>query len=444
MSVPDKLGFQHRNPAHLTEPWRAKKEAERCLNCYDAPCIVGCPTRINIPQFIGRITTDNLSGAYETLIQENPLPAVCGLVCPTEYLCERRCVMAKLTGRPVEISALQYYVCTQAQTDEVWTTTRTKKTAVIGGGPAGIACALGLRRKGYSVDLYDLHTQAGGLLMYSIPNYRLPDRSVTAELSRIERSGIKFFLGASVDARSLAGFIDKYDAIFLGIGLSSGKELNTPGNDLDEVYSALDYLERMRRADRGECERPSLKGRVAVIGGGNVALDAACVAKRAGAQHVSVLYRRTSEQMPAWESEYQDALSLGVEFLWLTGVSEILGEDGKVNGVRTKKMRLLDAPDASGRKRFEVVPGAEDILDFDAVILAVGQALDFKGLSDLGILISEDGVVKVDPQTFQTSLPKVFAGGDVINGGTYVVQAVADGWKAADAIHNFLNGEGKS
>lgn len=444
MNGSDNPTFQRRNPIGLSEPWRARKEAERCLNCYDAPCIAGCPTRINIPEFIGRIKTDNLSGAYDTLIQQNPLPAICSLVCPTEYLCEGRCLVTKLTGRPVEIAALQHYVCTQAQTDEVWATTRKEKIAIIGAGPAGIACAVGLRRRGYAVDVYDQHELTGGLLMYSIPNYRLPDRFVNQELARLVQSGIQFHQGETVDAEKLDGIIASSEAVFLGIGLASGKDTNAPGNDLDGVFSALDYLDKMRRADRGECERPVLKGRVVVIGGGNVALDAACVSKRAEAKNITVLYRRTRELMPAWESEFQDALDLGVEFRWLTGVNEILGRDGSVKGVRTQKMRLLEAMDTSGRKRVEAVPGAEEVFDCEAVILAVGQALDFTGLSGLGIATNERGLVKVDPDTLQTSHPKVFAGGDAINGGTYVVQAVAHGWQAAKAIHQLISGERKS
>jgi dihydropyrimidine dehydrogenase (NAD+) subunit PreT len=444
MNGSENPGFQHRNPFYLSESWRAKVEAERCLNCFDAPCIAGCPTRINIPEFIGRIRSENLAGAYDTLIQKNPLPAICGLVCPTEYLCEGKCLASKLYGRPVEIAALQYYVCTKAQTDEVWKTTRTEKIAVVGGGPSGIACALRLRQNGYSVDVYDSHQLAGGLLMYSIPNYRLPDRSVSTELSRLERSGIRFHMGEAVDARMLESIIGSSEAVFLGIGMGSGKDLSTPGGDLEGVISALDYLEKMRRPARGDCERPMLKGQIVIVGGGNVALDAACVAARAGAEHVTVLYRRTREQMPAWESEYQDALRLGVEFRWLVGVNEILGKGGKVTGVRINKMRLMDSLDSSSRKRVEAIPGAEDSLDCEAAILAVGQALDFAGLSNMGIKISNEGLIQVDPKTFHTSHPKVFAGGDAINGGTYVVQAISEGWKAAEAIHQYINGDGKS
>ncbi len=441
MSLLEKPAAAGRNSASLVEPWRAKQEAERCLGCYDAPCISGCPTRINIPEFIGRIRTANLAGAYQTLIQQNPLPAVCGLVCPTEYLCEEKCVVKALSGKPVEIAALQYFVCTQAQVDEIWPTTRNERLAVIGAGPAGIACALSLRQNGYPVDLFDGHELPGGLMMYSIPNYRLPDQAVAAELARLKDSGIHFRLGELVDTESLREIISKYQAVFLGIGLSSAKDLNPQSSELEGVYSALDYLEKMRRAERGECERPALKGKVAVIGGGNVALDAACVAARGGAERVSVLYRRTCEQMPAWESEYQDALALGIEFHWLTGLNQILGDSGKITFLRLQKMRLMNDLDASGRQKVESIDGLIELLECDAVIMAVGQALDFDGLSELGIDTSEERLVQVNPATYQTSHPKVFAGGDAVNGGTYVVQAVADGRQAAEAIHRYLNGD---
>jgi NADPH-dependent glutamate synthase beta subunit-like oxidoreductase len=303
---------------------------------------------------------------------------------------------------------------------------------------------LGLRRLGYPVDLFDAHQKPGGLLTYSIPNYRLPDAAVARELTRMERAGIRFHQGEAVDAGRLRSLTTEYRAVYLGIGLSGSKELHTPGSQLKGVWSALDYLERMRKVGRGESQPPDLKERVVVVGGGNVALDAACVAASAGVRNVTLVYRRTRKEMPAWESEIQDALALGVEFRWLTDVDEILGEAGQTAAVRLHAMRLLSIQDSSGRLKVEPVPGSEDVLACDAVILAVGQALEFEGLAGLGIEIDDDGLIKTDPQTFQTSLPNVFAGGDAIRGGSYVVQAIADGMLAAQAIHHILGGEERS
>jgi dihydropyrimidine dehydrogenase (NAD+) subunit PreT len=424
----------------IQERWRAMREAGRCLGCYDPPCVAACPTHINVSQFIGRIRTENMAGAYETLVSANVLPAICGLVCPTEYLCEGACVLTQLAGHPVRIGDLQYFVCQEAQTYEVCLDQELARVAVLGGGPAGIACAVALRRMGYRVSLYDQHEHLGGLVTYSIPNYRLPDAAVAAEIIRFEQAGIEMHLGVRMDADKLGDFIEEYDALFLGIGLSTGASLNIPGLELEGVWSALDYLDAVRRAGRGEDLSPDLKGRVIVIGGGNVALDVAGVVAVEGATEVLILYRRTVKEMPAWESEYRDATVLGVQFQWLTAVSEIQGEHSRVTGVLTHKMKLI-GEDSAGRRAVQPIPGTEEVLPCDAVILAIGQALDFGGLEKLGIEVNPDGTLQVDPDTWQTTRPGVFAGGDAVRGSSYVVQAVADGMQAASAIGRYLAGE---
>jgi dihydropyrimidine dehydrogenase (NAD+) subunit PreT len=419
--------------------WRAMREAERCLGCYDPPCVTACPTHINVPKFIGRFRTENLAGAYETLASANVLPATCGLVCPVEHLCEGACVLTQLTGQPVRIGALQYFVCKEAQADEVCSGGKSARVAVLGGGPAGIACAVALRRLGYGVDLYDRHEHLGGLTTYSIPNYRLPDSAVSSEMMRFEQIGVKLHLGVRIDVEKLARMIEEYDALFLGIGLSTGISLELPGLELEGVWSALDYLDAARRAGRGEGPPPDLKGRVVVIGGGNVALDAAGVAATESSAEVLVLYRRTVVEMPAWQSEYRDAMALGVQFHWLTGVSEVRGERGRVTGLVTRKMELI-GEDATGRRGVQPIPGTEDFLACDAVIVAIGQMLDFEGLEKLGIEINADNTLRVDPISWQTTRQGVFAGGDVVRGSNYVVQAVADGMQAALAIDRYLAG----
>jgi NADPH-dependent glutamate synthase beta subunit-like oxidoreductase len=404
--------------------------------------MAACPTHINVPQFIGRIRTGNMAGAYATLVSSNVLPAICGLVCPTEYLCEGACVVTRLSGRPVNIGGLQYFVCREAQTDEVCPASKPGRLAVVGGGPAGLACAVTLRRLGYAVDLYDQHRRLGGLITYSIPNYRLPDSAVSAEMRRFEQAGIELHLGCRVDGDRLGKIIEAHAAVFLGVGLSSGGSLNIPGLELSGVWPALDYLAADRVAARGEGPAPDLKGRVVVVGGGNVALDAAGVAARQRAAEVLVLYRRTVHEMPAWESEYQDATLLGVQFRWLTAVREVVGEQGRVTGVRIQRMQLVEK-DESGRRGVQPVPGSETFLACDAVIVAVGQALDLDGLEKLGIAVNPDGTLWADPLTWQTTRPGVYAGGDAVRGGNYVVQAVADGTQAALAMDRYLAGEGQ-
>lgn len=430
---------QRHGEAPLDESWRALREAERCLGCFEAPCISSCPTHINVPQFIGRLRTGNLEGAYQTLISANVLPLVCGLVCPVEYICEGACVLTGLTGHPVQIAALQRYVSRQAQQDEVCVTRYRRRVAVIGAGPGGIACAVRLRQYGYPVDLFDEHDQPGGLASFSIPNYRLPDAELTRELERFEKTGFAFHAQTRIDQAKLEEIAAKYDAVYLGIGLSGGRSAGIPGMDLEGVWDALQYLEAVRRADRKEGAAPRLGKRVVVVGGGNVALDAASVAKVNGAEEVIVLYRRTRAEMPAWESEYFDAIHLDVRFEWLTGVSEIVGEGKKVKGVRTFKMALGDL-DASGRRSVSPVEGSEDRLNCDHVILSIGQALDFEGLDALGITVGKEGNISIDWQSWQTTRKGIFAGGDAVRGGAYVVQAIADGTQAARSIHQYLSG----
>jgi len=422
------------------ESWQAIREAERCLGCYDAPCAGACPTRIPVPQFIGRIRTGNLAGAYAALVSANALPAICGLVCPTEYLCEGACVLTKLAGRPVQIGALQYFACAAAQVGEELATTKAGRVAVIGGGPAGIGCALELRRQGYAVDLYDQHARLGGLISYAIPHHRLPDAAIEAELVRLEEAGIQMYLGARLDRTRLAEIFEKYDAVFLGVGLSAAQPLAIPGRGLSGVWPALDYLDAVRRAARGESKPAGLGlgSRVVVIGGGNVALDAASVAARAGAGEVIVLYRRTIAEMPAWRTEYQEAVALGVQFRWLSNVVEIIGQGDRVAGVRVQRMRLTE-PDASGRRGVAPNIGDEEIIPCDAALIAIGQALEGEDLRELGIEVTAAGVVRVAAESWQTSRAGVFAGGDAVRGGSYVVQAIADGMQAARSIGRYLS-----
>jgi len=348
-------------------------------------------------------------------------------------------VITRLEGRPVHIAALQYHVCRIAQTSlmppaEVSVSAR---VAVVGAGPAGLACATTLRSMGHAVDLFDRHPRPGGLMNHSIPNYRLPDSAVEAELARLEGAGLGMYLNTSIDSAALVDLLTRYDAVFMGIGLNAGAPLDVPGLQLDGVWPALDYLDAIRRALRNEGSAPALRGRVIVIGGGNVAVDAATVAAVEGADEVIVLYRRTIHEMPAWEEEYHNAASVGVQFRWLTAVTEILGEAGQVKGVRTQQMELTE-PDGTGCRSVRPIAGGESTLLCDHVIVAIGQVLQSEALHELDVQLTGTGTLKVDPETLQTSRPGLFAGGDAVHGGRYVVQAVADGTKAAYSIHRYL------
>lgn len=416
-------------------------EAGRCLYCYDPPCTQACPVHIDVPGFIKRIREDNLAGSCELLYQPNPFARVCGLACPTSDLCEGACVLPQIGQQAIRIGALQYFVTSSAGTPElVGNGGGSKKVAIIGGGPAGLSCATALRRVGREVTIFERRSKLGGLMSHMIPSHRLPPAVVDGDLRRFRSLHPHINLGEAVTEDRLADVVREFDAVFIGVGLGNSHQVGLPGSHLNGVMLATDFLERARR-EQGDSTVAPLGDTIAVIGGGNVALDGACVAVRQGAKRVIVLYRRTIAEMPGWRTEYEEAAYLGVEFRWKSGVEQILGEIGGVRGVRVAPMRRAEmGPDGRHTYVFDVQDSTYD-LRCDAVLLGLGQRIDPALPNRLGLAMEADGLITVSSNTFQSSNPKVFAGGEAISGGSTLAQSIAEGMAAGLAIHEWLGEE---
>ena len=409
----------------------ARTEAERCLYCFDAPCAHACPTGIDVPSFIRKIATNNLEGSARTILAANPLGGTCGAACPVERLCEEACVRVSL-DRPISIGRLQRYAIeSYAATGKPFFAPGADTgatAAVVGAGPAGLACAAELRRAGIGVTVYDGHLRAGGLGDHGIVPWRLPRETVATEVAEVERAGARFELGTLVgrDVDPLA-LVAAHDAVVVATGLGHARALGIPGEDIPGVVDALDLIgQAIDGAHRVEVGR-----RVGVIGGGSTAFDAAAAAVRLGAEEVTLFYRRGAAECPAYPHAIELARSLGITIRWLTAPTEIFG-DGSVWGAAFETMRLGE-PDASGRPRPVPVAGSRFDVPLDTVVRAVGQAAPSDLLASLGIL-SRDGVAIIEPGTGRTANPKVWAVGDITSGGAEVVNAVQAGKVAAHSI----------
>ena len=433
----------------------AKKEASRCLQCPAKPCMKGCPVSINIPGFLAKAAEGDFEGAIKIIKETSLLPSVCGRVCPQEKQCQKFCTMGKLlkdVDKAVAIGRVERF-CADLERESGKGAAagplppRTgKKVAVVGSGPASITCAADCARAGHDVTVFEAFHKPGGVLVYGIPEFRLPKSIVQAEIDNLKSLGVKietnFVVGRT---RKLRDFIDKdgFDAVFVGTGAGLPKFMGIEGENLNGVFSANEYLTRanlMKAYDEEHADTPYWHGRrVAVLGGGNVAMDASRMALRLGAEKVYLVYRRSEAEMPARKEEVHHAKEEGVEFHMLENAKRVIGDDkGFVAGLECLKYELGE-PDASGRRSPVAVKGSEFVLDVDTVIVAVGNASNpLIPATTEGLETNVKGNIVVNPETNMTSIPGVFAGGDIVLGAATVILAMGEGRRAAAGINAYL------
>jgi len=420
-------------------------EAERCLQCKDPRCVRGCPVGVHIPKFLNLLAGGKIAEAAKSLLCDNALPAVTGRVCPQETQCEIECVRAA-KGSPVGIGYLERYVADWAQRNNHLPEKAAptgKRIAIVGSGPAGLTAAGELARLGHDVTIYEALHKPGGVLVYGIPEFRLPKQIVAQEVERLLAAGVKIECNVIIGRTySLAELQAGFDAVFVANGAGLPVFMNVPGENLKGVYSANEYLTRinlMAAYQFPKSDTPVLHGKyVAVVGGGNVAMDSVRTAKRLGAEQAMIVYRRTQEELPARAEEAHHAADEGVEFHYLTAPVEVVGNEQKwVTGLRCVRMKL-GAPDASGRARPEPIPGSEFMLPCNVVVVAIGtRANPLLTATCPDLKLNKQGNILVD-ENGMTSLPGVFAGGDIVRGAATVILAMGDGKRAAKAIGRYL------
>jgi len=429
---------------------QATIEAQRCLDCVTPTCIDGCPVNINIPKFIKFIESGNFLKAAQTLKETNALPAVCGRVCPQEVQCEASCFYTqKLKKNPVAIGNLERFAADYERETMQISIPEIKvqngiKVGIIGSGPSGLAAAGDLAKMGYSVTVFEALHEIGGVLKYGIPEFRLPNSIVDMEIDILRKMGVdfvkNFVVGKTADIHDLKKL--GYEAFFVGSGAGLPRFMNIPGENSIGILSSNEYLTRVNLmgASKPGYDTPVQSGKnVAVIGGGNTAMDSVRTAKRLGAERAMIIYRRSLEEMPARKEEIHHAMEEGIEFMMLQSPVEYIAQkDGRVSHMRVQKMELGE-PDSSGRRSPVPIIGSEYLTEVDLVIVSVGVSpnpLIPKQMPELQI--TRWGTFKVDPDTLETSVSGIFAGGDIVRGGATVILAMGDGRKAADGIDQYL------
>jgi glutamate synthase (NADPH) small chain len=425
-------------------------EAGRCLDCANPTCIDGCPVGINIPKFVKQIEAGDFNGAAVTLKETNALPAVCGRVCPQEKQCEVSCFYTvSLKKDPVAIGHLERFAADYERNSgnmsvPVVSDPNGLKIAIIGSGPAGLACAGDMAKSGYDVTVFEALHELGGVLKYGIPEFRLPNEIVDVEIDIMKKMGVKFrtnfIIGKTVSFDDLRG--QGFKAFFVGSGAGNPSFMNIPGENYNNIFSSNEYLTRVNlmNAAKNEYDTPVISGKnVAVIGGGNTAMDSVRTAKRLGADRAMIIYRRSMEEMPARVEEVKHALEEKIEIMTLHNPVEYFADEkGRVNRMRVQKMELGE-PDSSGRRRPIPIVNSEFDIVVDTVIVSVGVSPNPLIPSVLPELkISRWGTIEVNPETLQSSVEDIFAGGDIVRGGATVILALGDGRKAAAGMHKYI------
>ena len=423
-------------------------EAQRCLQCKNPTCMIGCPAEINIPAFIRLVVEEDFEKAYLTILKTDALPAVTGRVCPQEEQCQKECVLNK-KGKPIAIGRLERFVADWARENKIKgieksDSQKEQRVAVVGSGPAGLTCAADLAKLGYQVTLFEALHKPGGVLVYGIPEFRLPKSIVEYEVAGIEKLGVKVVCNQVIGAtKSVESLKKEFDAIFLANGAGAPRFMNIPGENRNDVYSANEFLTRsnlMKAYLFPEYDTPiKIRKKAATIGAGNVAMDAARTALRLGAEQSYIVYRRSRAEVPARAEEVHHAEEEGIVFHFLTLPVKILGdEEGRVTGMECLRMELGE-PDESGRRRPVPIPNSNFVLEVDMVIDAIGtMANPIVARSATGVEVNQWGYFKVDKMTRMTTCEGIFAGGDIVRGSATVISAVGDGKFAARAIDEYL------
>lgn len=434
----------------------ALNEALRCLNCKNMPCVTGCPVNVHIPEFISKIKEGDFEGAYQVINKSSSLPAVCGRVCPQETQCESKCVRG-IKGEPVGIGRLERFVADwhNMHSNETPATEPANghRVAVVGSGPSGLTCAGDLAKAGFEVTVFEALHMAGGVLVYGIPEFRLPKAIVQKEVDNLKAMGVKvetnMIIGKTLTIEELFGM--GFEAVFIGSGAGLPNFMGIPGESLKGVYSANEFLTRsnLMKAYKANPVTPIMKGgNVAVVGGGNVAMDAARTALRLGADNVYIVYRRSMEELPARREEVEHAMEEGIQFMLLNNPVEILGynnledkrdpKNGTVTGMKCIRMELGE-PDERGRRRPVEIPGSEFVLDVDTVVISIGTSPNpLIKSTTAGLDVNKRGGIIVEEGTGATSCQGVYAGGDAVTGAATVISAMGAGKVAAKAISDYL------